>query len=82
MTTLNRCVAALAATLFATPAAAQKGDRYPDPDLDGPRVVRTIPITRDMVIQLVAMTLLPVVPLLLTMISLEDLFKQFLKVVF
>jgi hypothetical protein len=45
MTTLNRCVAALAATLFATPAAAQKGDRYPDPDLDGPRVVRTIPIT-------------------------------------
>ena len=35
-----------------------------------------------MLIQLVAMTLLPVVPLLLTMISLEDLFKQFLKVVF
>jgi len=28
------------------------------------------------------MTLLPVVPLLLTKISLEDLFKQFLKVVF
>jgi len=26
-------------------ALAQKADRYPDPDLDGPRVVRTIPIT-------------------------------------
>jgi hypothetical protein len=26
-------------------ATAQKADRYPDPDLDGPRVVRTIPIT-------------------------------------
>ena len=46
------------------------------------RDMRTVPITRDMVVQLVAMTLLPVVPLLLTMISLEDLFKQFLKVVF
>jgi hypothetical protein len=46
------------------------------------RTMRTVPITRDMVVQLVAMTLLPVVPLLLTMISLEDLFKQFLKVVF
>ena len=45
--------------------------------------MRTVPITRDMVVQLVAMTvLLPVVPLLLTMISLEDLFKQFLRVVF
>ena len=46
------------------------------------RTMRTVPITRDMVVQLVAMTLLPVAPLLLTMISLEDLFKQFLKVVF
>jgi hypothetical protein len=35
----------LATLLLATPAAAQKADRYPDPDLDGPRVVRTIPIT-------------------------------------
>ena len=35
----------LATLLLAAPAAAQKADRHPDPDLDGPRVVRTIPIT-------------------------------------
>jgi hypothetical protein len=46
------------------------------------RTMRTVPITRDTLIQLVAMTLLPIVPLLLTMISLEELFKQLLKVVF
>jgi hypothetical protein len=37
----------LATLLLATPAVAQKADRYPDPDLDGPRVVRTIPIVRN-----------------------------------
>lgn len=46
------------------------------------RTMRTVPITRDTLIQLLAMTLLPIAPLLLTMISLEDLLKQFLKVVF
>ena len=35
----------LATLLLATPAIAQKADRHPDPDLDGPRVVRVIPIT-------------------------------------
>ena len=45
------------------------------------RTMRTIPITRDTLIQLVAMTLLPIVPLLLTMISVEELFKQLLKIV-
>jgi hypothetical protein len=43
---------------------------------------RTVPISGDMLIQLVAMTLLPIVPLLLTMISLEELFRQLLKIVF
>jgi hypothetical protein len=46
------------------------------------RDMRTVPITRDTLIQLVGMTLLPIVPLLLTMISVEELFKQLLKVVF
>ena len=35
----------LATLLLATPAIAQKADRHPDPDLDGPKVVRVIPIT-------------------------------------
>ena len=43
--------------------------------------MRTVPFTRDAVLQLAVITLLPVVPLLLTMVSLEDLLKQLLKVV-
>ncbi|HEY3180002.1 MAG TPA: hypothetical protein VGL25_14090 [Casimicrobiaceae bacterium] len=46
------------------------------------RTMRTIPITRDTLIQLVGMTLLPIVPLLLTMISLGELLKRILKIVF
>ena len=46
------------------------------------RSMRTVPITRDTVVQLVAMTLMPVIPLLLTMMPLEDLLKQFFKIVF
>jgi len=45
------------------------------------RNMRMVPFTRDTVIQLAVITLLPVLPLLLTMVSLEDLFKQLLKVV-
>jgi len=45
------------------------------------RSMRMVPFTRDTVIQLAVITLLPVLPLLLTMVSLEDLFKQLLKVV-
>ena len=44
--------------------------------------MRIVPFTRDTVLQLAVITLLPVVPLLLTMVSLEELLKQLLKVVF
>lgn len=44
--------------------------------------MRTVPFTRDTVLQLAVITLLPAVPLLLTMVSLEELLKQLLKVVF
>ena len=44
--------------------------------------MRPVPFTRDVVLQLAVITLLPVVPLLLTMVSLEELLKQLLKVVF
>ena len=44
--------------------------------------MRLVPFTRDTVLQLAVITLLPVVPLLLTMVSLEDLLTQLLKVVF
>jgi hypothetical protein len=44
--------------------------------------MRTVPITRDTVIRLVAVTLLPVVPLLLTISSREELLKRFLTIVF
>ena len=46
------------------------------------RSMRPVPFTRDVVLQLAVITLLPVVPLLLTMVSLEELLKQLLKVVF
>jgi len=45
------------------------------------RSIRVVPVTRDALIQLAVITLLPVAPLLLTMISLE-LVAQLLKVVF
>jgi len=41
-----------------------------------------VPFTRTTVLQLAVITLLPVVPLLLTIVSLEELLKQLLKVVF
>jgi hypothetical protein len=44
--------------------------------------MRTLPVTRNTVFQLIAMTLLPIVPLLLTMFSPEDLLKQILQIVF
>ncbi|PWU21605.1 MAG: hypothetical protein C5B48_11080 [Candidatus Rokuibacteriota bacterium] len=45
------------------------------------RSMRVVPFTRDTVIQLAVITLVPVAPLLLTMISLEDLLKRLLQVV-
>jgi hypothetical protein len=44
--------------------------------------MRAVPITRDMLVQLVVMALLPLAPLLLTMISVEQLLAKLLQVVF
>jgi hypothetical protein len=46
------------------------------------RSMRVVPFTRDTVLQLAAITLAPVAPLLLTMVSLEELLKRLLQVVF
>lgn len=46
------------------------------------RSMRVVPVTRDAVVQLAVITLLPLAPLLLTMISLEELLKRLLLVVF
>jgi hypothetical protein len=46
------------------------------------REMRVIPITRTLVAELAVMTLLPLAPLLLTMISLEQLLGQLVKIVF
>jgi hypothetical protein len=46
------------------------------------RGMRLVPITRDALVQLVLITLLPIAPLLLTIISPEELLGQFLKVLF
>jgi len=45
------------------------------------REMRTIPFTRDTVVQLAVITLLPVAPLLLTMVSLEELLKKLLQII-
>jgi hypothetical protein len=44
------------------------------------RSMRTVPFTRDAVIQLGVITLLPVAPLLLTMVSLEELLKRLFQI--
>ena len=46
------------------------------------RSMRTVPITRDTLVQLVGTTLLPIVPLLLTILSPEELLKRFVSIVF
>ena len=46
------------------------------------RAMRLVPFGKDTLIGLIMMILLPVLPLTLTMISLEELLKQLLKVVF
>ena len=45
------------------------------------RGMRVVPITWDTLVQLVVTTLLPVAPLLLTMISFEELVSRLVKVV-
>ncbi len=44
--------------------------------------MRVVPFTRDTVLQLAVITLLPVAPLVLTMVPLEELVKRLLQVVF
>ena len=44
------------------------------------RTTRLLPFTRDAVLQLAVITLLPVAPLLLTMVPLEELFTRLLKI--
>jgi len=46
------------------------------------RAMRIAPVTTDALIRLVVATLVPLVPLALTMMSLEDLLKQLLGLVF
>jgi hypothetical protein len=45
------------------------------------RDMRLVPVTRSAVIQLVVVTLLPLLPLLLTLVSFEELLKRLVKVV-
>jgi hypothetical protein len=46
------------------------------------RTMRFTPVTREALLRLVAATLAPLVPLALTMMSLEELLKQLLGIVF
>ena len=46
------------------------------------RGMRLVPFTKEAVLQLAVITLLPVAPLLLTMLSLQELLKRLLQVVF
>jgi len=46
------------------------------------RSMRIVPITRDAILQLAAAVLLPIVPLALTMMPLEDLLKQLFGLLF
>jgi hypothetical protein len=45
------------------------------------REMRVIPITRELMVQLVVMTLLPLAPLVPTLISVDELLKQLVKIV-
>jgi hypothetical protein len=46
------------------------------------RTMRIAPITRDAIVRLAAAVLVPIVPLALTMMSLEDLLKRLFGLVF
>jgi hypothetical protein len=43
--------------------------------------MRVVPFTQDVVLRLARITLVPVAPLLLTMVSLEELLKRLLQIV-
>lgn len=44
--------------------------------------IRSFPFDKDTVIQVIFFVLIPMLPLVLTMISLEDLIKRFVEVIF
>jgi hypothetical protein len=44
--------------------------------------MRSAPVTRDAVVQLAVLTLLPIVPLALTMMPLEELLKKLFGILF
>jgi len=46
------------------------------------RTMRLAPVTKEMILQLVLLTLAPIVPLLLTMMPLDQLLKTLLGVLF
>jgi hypothetical protein len=46
------------------------------------RTMRIVPFTKETIIQLAAATVVPIAPLLLTMMSLEDILKKLLGIVF
>jgi len=66
--------------LVGSPDPSSLGDM--GASFDVVRAMRIVPITRETVVQLAVMTLLPVAPLLLTMISVEELLGQLVKIVF
>jgi hypothetical protein len=50
--------------------------------VEGVRTMRSVPVNRDAVIRLVLATVAPIVPLLLTIMPLEELAKKLLGVLF
>ena len=86
-----RPAAALTACRFGTASRTSAGGRLrrslcpprPPPALPLQLVqgLRLVPFSKETVIQLGVITLLPVTPLLLTMVSLEELVKQLLRIV-
>ena len=46
------------------------------------RTMRVVPFSKETIIQLAVVTVAPVAPLLLTMMSLEDILKKLLGIVF
>ncbi len=46
------------------------------------RTMRVVPLTKDAILQLAAVTVAPIVPLLLTMMPLEELLKKLFSILF
>ena len=71
-------------------AGGAKGDSYPylsqqprhGTRIEVVRTMRTIPITKEALLQLGLVTFLPLLPLLLTAMPLEDLLKKLLGLLF